>query len=115
MQAPTERNEIIFVPDAVVVGGSFYSRVTFPTHQRPRDSRHPDFYRPRIRIGLIVASVGTIVTTLGFWLAWWAQRSGDKDVENVVEGLAVCSLIVAVAGPVLAAIAWRLRQRQYRG
>lgn len=170
---PAEGIEIIFVPDAVVVGSAFYSLVTtglfrftgvhelresppaiefgmitvlastttirrfFNTlrlpvsrlargeldrvldHFRRVSNRevvvNPDFYRPRIRIGLIVASVGTILTALGFWFAWRARRSGDQDMENLAEGLAGCSLIVAVAGLVLAAVAWRLRQRQYRG
>lgn len=74
-----------------------------------------DFYRSRIRIGLISASVGTILTALGFLLAERARRSGDQDMENLGEGVAVGSLIVAVAGLVVAAVAWRLRQRQYRG
>lgn len=172
-QPPAEGIEIIFVPDAVVVGGAFYALVTtglfrftgvqelredppaiefgvisvlastttvrrfFNTLRLPvsRQARgeldrvldhfrrvsnreivvNPDFYRARIRIGLIVASVGTIVTASGFWFAGQARRSGDQDMENVAEGLAGCSLIVAVAGLLLAAIAWRLRQRQYQG
>ena len=170
---PSDGIEIIFVPDAVVVGRAFFPLVTTGpfqftgVHELPESppaiefgvstvffsprttyrffnalrlpvSRlargeldrvldhfrrvgnrevivNPDFYRSRIRIGLIVASVGTIPTALGFWIAERARRSGDQDMENLAVGLAVCSLIVAVAGLVLAAIAWRLRQRQYRG
>jgi hypothetical protein len=73
----------------------------------------PDFYRPRIRFGLIVASVGAILAALGFWLT--GQAGGDQDMENVALGLAVGSSIVAAAGLMVAAIAWTLRQRQYRG
>ena len=160
---PAEGIEIIFVPDAVVVGSAFYSLVTtglfrftgvqelrqnppaiefgvitvfastttvrrfFNTLRLPvsRQARgeldrvldhfrrvsnreivvNPDFYRSRIRIGLIVASVCTILTALGFWFAGQARRSGDQDMENFAEGLAGGSLIVAVAGLVLAAIA----------
>ena len=170
---PAAGIEIIFVPDAVVVGSAFYSLVTtglfrctgvqelrqnppaiefgvitvlastttvrrfFNTLRLPvsRQARgeldrvldhfrrvsnreivvNPDFYRSRIRIGLILASVGAILTPLGFWFAGQARRSGDQDMENFAEGLAGGSLIVAVAGLVLAAIAWTLRQRQYRG
>lgn len=171
--SPAEGIEIIFVPDAVVVGRAFYSLVTtgwfrFTGVQELRENPpaiefgvisvvvstttirrfvntlrlpvsrsargeldrvldhfrrvgnrevvvNPDFYRPRIRIGLIVAAVFTIPTALGFWLAARARRSGDQDMENFAEGLAGGSLIFAGAGLLLAAIAWRLRQRQHRG
>jgi len=172
-QPPAEGIEIIFVADAVVVGGAFYPLVTtgmfrFTGVHELREnppaiefgvitvllSRHatrtffnalrlpvsrlargeldrvldhfrrvgnrevvvnPDFYRLRIRIGLIFASIGTILAALGFWLAARARRSGDQEIENLAEGLAVCSSIVAVAGLVLAAIAWTLWQRKHRG
>jgi hypothetical protein len=170
---PAEGIEIIFVPDAVVVGRAFYALVTtgwfrftgvqelrenppaiefgvisvvvstttirrfFNTLRLPvsRSARgeldrvldhfrrvsnrevvvNPDFYRPRIRIGLFVASFFTIPTALGFWLAGRARRSGDQDMENFAEGLAGGSLIFAGAGLLLAAIALSLRRRQHRG
>lgn len=76
---------------------------------------NPDFYGARVRLGLIVASVGAIPTAVGIWLAERAQRSGDQDLESFAVGLVACSLIVVVAGLVLAGIAWMLRRRQYRG
>jgi len=170
---PAEGIEIIFAPDAVVVGSAFYplvptgmfrftgvhelrenppaiefgvitvffsphtTRSFFNALRLPvsRQARveldrvldhfrrvgnrevvvNPDFYRPRISIGLIVASVGAILTASGIWLAEHARRSGNQDMENLAEGLAVCSLIVTVGGLVVAAIAWVLWRRQHRG
>lgn len=74
-----------------------------------------DFYRLRIRIGLIVAAACAIFTAGVTWIAGQARENGDPETATLAEALAGCGVLVAATALVLALISWKLQQRQYRG
>ena len=70
----------------------------------------PNFWRIRIKIGLIGAAVGAAAAAIGFSLSDMNQALADVPLI-----MAVAGTMVALGGLVLAFAAWMFLLRQYEG
>jgi hypothetical protein len=73
----------------------------------------PDFWRRRIRFGLIVAALSGLVAAAGFGLAALAP-SLAADLGDLPAGMAVAGTVMGLAGLVLALLAAGMHAKQHR-
>ena len=70
----------------------------------------PDFWRWRIRVGLAVTIVCTVVAAAGFGL-----EAADVELGEAPVIMAVAGTMFAIGGLILALLAWMLHRQQHRG
>lgn len=70
----------------------------------------PRFWHTRIKIGLIATAISTVTAVLG-----WSLAEMNEDLANAPMIMMIAGIIFAIAGLVLAFIAWMFAKHQHEG